>query len=161
MDYRHDPSTDFRDVDELSKEEAREQAEALREGIEYHDYLYYVRNDPEISDATYDRLFSRLRELEEKFPELESPDSPTQRVGAPPLDELERRGHTSVMLSLDTVMRQEEVREFHRRVREKAGRSDGMYTGEPKFDGLSVEVVYRDGELDYGTTRGDGKEGED
>lgn len=161
MDYRHDPSTDFRDADELSKEDAREQAEALREGIEHHDYLYYVRNDPEISDATYDRLFSRLRELEEKFPELESPDSPTQRVGAPPLDELERRGHTSVMLSLDAVMRQEEVREFHRRVREKVGRSDDMYTGEPKFDGLSVEVVYRDGELDYGATRGDGKEGED
>ncbi len=161
MDFRHDPDTDFRDPDELSKDEAAEQVEALRKGIEHHDYLYYVKNDPEISDATYDRLFSRLQELEEAFPELDSPSSPTRRVGAPPADELSRREHTSAMLSLDAVMEKDEVREFHRRVREKVGRGENMYTLEPKFDGLSVEVVYRDGELDYGATRGDGRTGED
>jgi len=161
VDFRRDPETDFRDPEELSKEEAAEQVEALREGIEHHDYLYYVKADPEISDATYDRLFSRLQELEEAFPELDSPNSPTKRVGAPPAEELSRREHTRVMLSLDAVMEAEEVREFHRRVREKVGRSDNMYVLEPKFDGLSVEVVYRDGELDCGTTRGDGRSGED
>ncbi len=161
MDFRHNPKTDFRDPEDLSKDEAAEQVEALREGIEYHDYLYYVKSDPEVSDATYDRLFSRLQELEEAFPDLDSPNSPTKRVGAPPADELERREHTRVMLSLDAVMERDEVREFHRRVREKVGRSENMYTLEPKFDGLSVEVVYRDGELDCGTTRGDGRTGED
>ena len=161
MDFRHNPKTDFRDPEGLSKEEAAEQVEALREGIEHHDYLYYVKNDPEVSDATYDRLFARLQELEEAFPELDSPNSPTKRVGAPPAEELSRREHTRTMLSLDAVMEAEEVREFHRRVREKVGRSDDMYTLEPKFDGLSVEVVYRDGELDCTTTRGDGRTGED
>jgi DNA ligase (NAD+) len=161
VDFRHDPQTDFRDPDELSREEAAEQVKALREGIEHHDYLYYVKADPEISDATYDRLFSRLQELEEAFPELDSPNSPTKRVGAPPVDELPRVDHTATMLSLDAVLEREEVREFHRRVCEKVGRSDNMYTLEPKFDGLSVEVVYRDGGLDRGATRGDGRTGED
>ena len=161
VDFRHDPTTDFRDAEELSKEEAEEQVKALREGIEYHDYRYYVKSDPEISDAAYDKLFSRLQELEDAFPDLDSPSSPTRRVGAPPADELSRREHTRAMLSLDAVMERDEVREFHRTVRERVGRSENMYTLEPKFDGLSVELVYRDGELDYGATRGDGHTGED
>ena len=95
MDFKKNPNADFRDVDNLEKKEAKEQVEALREGIEYHDYRYYVENDPEISDALYDRLFHRLQELEEAFPDLQSENSPTQRVGAEPVDELKAVEHTA------------------------------------------------------------------
>ncbi len=161
LGFRKDPDTDFRDASELTAEEAREQAEALRDGIDYHDYRYYVRNDPVISDAVYDRLFARLRELEEEFPELDSPTSPTKRVGAPPVDELERREHAAPMKSLEAVLEEEEVAGFLGRVRDRLGSRDVSFTVEPKFDGLSVELAYREGELEYGATRGDGRYGED
>ena len=95
MDFKKNPKTDFKEAGKLSKEQARQEIDALREGIEYHDYLYYVKDQPVISDETYDRLFRRLQELERAFPELASADSPTQRVGGRPAARLEKVRHTS------------------------------------------------------------------
>jgi DNA ligase (NAD+) len=163
MDFKHDPDTDsdFKNPEALSKKEAKEQVQALRKTIEYHDYLYYVKNSPAISDHTYDILFDRLRELEETWPDLRSSDSPTQKVGAPPVDSLEKRKHTAPMLSLDAVKEQEQVAKFHDTMADHISLEKDWYVMEPKFDGLSVEVVYRDGSLEYGATRGDGETGED
>ncbi|MBD3278779.1 MAG: DNA ligase (NAD(+)) LigA, partial [Candidatus Aegiribacteria sp.] len=161
MDYRHDPDTDFRDLEDLSNEQMEEQAEALREAIRHHDYLYYVEGAPEISDSAYDKLFRRLCELEEARPELQCDNSPTARVGAPPRESAEKREHASRMLSLHAVMEMEEVEDFHDRVSNVRAGEDNVYVVEPKFDGLSVEIAYRSGDFTYGATRGDGKKGEE
>ena len=161
MDFKHDPDTDFKDPEALSSREAEDQIQALREAIAYHDYLYYVKNRPEISDAAYDALFARLQELEKAWPKLQSDNSPTCRVGAPPVDSLKKRKHASAMLSLDAVLEEEQVAQFHRRLADRFSSEKDRYVLEPKFDGLSVEVVYRDGSFAYGATRGDGREGED
>ena len=161
MDFKHDPDTDFKNPGTLSGKEAKDQVEALRKAIEYHDYLYYVKNSPEISDHTYDVLFARLRELEEAWPDLRSGDSPTQKVGAAPVDSLKKRKHTAPMLSLDAVREQAQVAKFHDKMADHISSENDWYVMEPKFDGLSVEVVYRDGSLEYGATRGDGETGED
>lgn len=160
-DFKKNPSTDFKKVSELDTREARDEIEALREGIDYHDRRYYVRNDPVISDAEYDKLFRRLQELEEAFPEYRSPNSPTRRVGAEPLDELPRVRHTAPMLSLDAKFDWDEVREYGDFVRGEAGDNDVSFVVEPKFDGVSVEVVYDRGKLDFAATRGDGHTGEE
>jgi hypothetical protein len=102
-DFKHNPDTDFENPDNLSQEEARREVEALREGIEYHDHRYYVENKPEISDAVYDKLFRRLQQLEQTFPDLASENSPTRRIGAEPLEELRRVAPTAPMLSLNAV----------------------------------------------------------
>jgi DNA ligase (NAD+) len=135
----------------------------LREQINYHNYLYYVLDSPEISDAEYDRLFDELLELEKKHPELITPDSPTQRVGATPLEEFKTVRHSLPMLSLNKATSEAEFLDFHRRVLELSGLSEKKikYTVEPKFDGLAVELVYRKGILTIGSTRGDGVVGED
>lgn len=161
MDFKKNPKTDFEDVEGLVKEEAREEAEALREGIEYHDYLYYVKNQPRISDAVYDRLFRRLQELEDAFPDLRSDISPTQRVGAEPVDELKKVRHADPMLSLNSALEEKDVRNFHDFVRRNTKDKQVEYVLEPKFDGLSVEVVYENGRFQYGATRGNGEIGED
>lgn len=161
MDFKKRPRTDFKPIDALSRDEAHAEAAALREGIAHHDYLYYVKNKPAISDAVYDKLFHRLEELEEAYPELRSPDSPTQRVGAQPVGQLKKVRHAAAMLSLQAVRESAEVEAFHRLVREKAGKHKLAYVLEPKFDGLSVELVYRKGRLDHGATRGNGDVGED
>lgn len=161
MDFRKNPKTDFRDVDELSEKEARKEVEALREGIDYHDRRYYVQNDPVISDAVYDKLFARLQELEDAFPDLRSESSPTRRVGAPPAEELERVEHTAPMLSLNAALEEKEVRDYFDFVRRKSGKKELDWILEPKFDGASVEVVYKKGEFRSGATRGDGRTGED
>jgi len=161
LDFRHNPDTDFKDVGDLSDEEARREVDALREGIEHHDHLYYVENRPEISDAVYDKLFRRLRALEEAFPELASESSPTRRVGAEPLDELTRVDHTAPMLSLNAVFEADEVKSFLDTVRRSAGKKNPGFVAEPKFDGVSVEVLYEKGEYVRGVTRGDGRTGED
>jgi DNA ligase (NAD+) len=161
MDFERNPKTDFKPARKLSKEEARKEVEALREGIDYHDYLYYVKNKPEISDATYDKLFRRLQELEENFPDLRSPTSPTRRVGAEPVAALKKVRHKTPMLSLNAAVKEEEVRAFHRFVEENMGAGKVVYVAEPKFDGLSVEVVYEKGCFAYGATRGNGEVGED
>ena len=160
MDFRHHPDTDFKPIDTLSEAQARREAEALREGIGYHDYRYYVKNDPDISDATYDTLFQRLQDLEAAFPKLRRNDSPTQRIGAEPVDALNKVRHAAPMLSLEAVLDAEKARAFVERAAERA---DGnvVFDLEPKFDGFSVEVVYEDGKLATGATRGNGEQGED
>jgi len=162
--YVEDPPTDFDPVDDVSTEAAREQAENLREAIRYHDHRYYVQADPAIGDRAYDALFSRLEALEDAF-DLDREGSPTQRVGGEPLDELQSVEHVAPMGSIDQGGEAEEVREFDRRVRDRL--ADADYDGaieyfcEPKFDGLSVEIVYEDGEYERAATRGDGEVGED
>ncbi|MFO8152329.1 NAD-dependent DNA ligase LigA [Thioalkalivibrio sp.] len=160
-DFKKNPSTQFRDVEDLGKQEAKDEIDALREGIEFHDHKYYVENDPVISDSVYDRLFHRLQELEEAFPEYRSENSPTRRVGAEPLDELNRVEHTAPLLSLHAALEQEEFDEFHESVRRQQKSDTVHYVLEPKFDGVSVEIIYEKGHFKEGSTRGDGHHGED
>jgi DNA ligase (NAD+) len=157
--YVSDPETEFMTVDNLDAETAREQAAQLREAIRYHDYRYYVDADPEIGDRTYDALFDRLLALEDAF-DLDTTASPTQRVGAEPLEELDTVEHVAVMRSLDQSGDAEDVREFDERVRGDLGH-DVAYFCEPKFDGLSVEIVYEEGKYERAATRGDGERGDD
>ncbi|MFB6352720.1 MAG: NAD-dependent DNA ligase LigA, partial [Halobacteriales archaeon] len=140
--YVREPPTEFDPVEALNEDAAAAQAARLREAIRYHDYRYYVKNDPVIADRTYDVLFERLQALEDAFG-LATEDSPTQRVGAEPLDELGEVEHVVPMLSLDSSADADDVRAFDERVRDAVG--DVRYLCEPKFDGLSVEVVYEDG----------------
>lgn len=156
--YIRDPELDFKDIGHLTEEEAEKQVELLREALEYHDYRYYVENNPVISDKAYDRLFERLGKVEDEF-DLVIESSPTQKVGGEPLDQLETREHVVEMLSIDASEEEEEIRNFDERVREKAGEID--YHVEPKFDGLSMEFVYENGKLEAAVTRGNGAEGED
>jgi len=140
-----------------------ERVKELREQINHHNYLYYVLDSPEISDAEYDGLFDELSELEEKYPQLVTPNSPTQRVGATPLKEFKTVRHSLPMLSLNKTTSEPEFLDFHRRVLELSGADEKKikYTVEPKFDGLAVELVYENGTLTIGSTRGDGVVGED
>ncbi|WP_256296237.1 NAD-dependent DNA ligase LigA [Haloarchaeobius salinus] len=156
--YVAEPETTFEPVDELTEEAAREQAALLRAAVRYHDYRYYVDHDPVIGDRTYDALFSRLQELEAAF-DLQTEDSPTRRVGGQPVDAFETVEHVAPLLSIDQSGEADDVREFDRRVREAVG--DVEYVCEPKFDGVSIEVVYRDGRYERAATRGDGHEGDD
>ncbi|MEJ2724992.1 MAG: NAD-dependent DNA ligase LigA [Deltaproteobacteria bacterium] len=135
----------------------------LREQINYHNHRYYVLDSPEASDADYDRLFDELSALEERYPELVTPDSPTQRVGAAPLEEFTTVRHALPMLSLNKATSETEFLDFHRRVKDltKAEDKDIQYAVEPKFDGLAVELVYNEGVFTLGSTRGDGLVGED
>ncbi|SDL89765.1 DNA ligase (NAD+) [Halogranum gelatinilyticum] len=159
--YLHDPATEFEAVEELDKEEARAQAEVLREAIREHDHRYYVENDPAIADRTYDALFARLQKLEDVFG-LPTEDSPTRRVGGEPIDELETVEHVVSMLSIDQSGEADDVRAFDERVRRRVGdMGEVEYVCEPKFDGLSLEVVYEDGEFVRAATRGNGEEGDD
>jgi len=135
--------------------------EELRAEIRKHDHYYYVLNQPLISDAEYDRLFRELQELEEKYPQFVTPDSPTQRVGAPPAEEFRPVRHAIPMLSLQNCFSEEEFLEWDRRVRRLLGGRQPVYICEPKLDGLSVELVYENGVLTVGSTRGDGYVGED
>ncbi|HEY7377993.1 MAG TPA: NAD-dependent DNA ligase LigA [Steroidobacteraceae bacterium] len=142
--------------------EARERAAQLRAAIEHHNYRYYALDDPEVSDAEYDRLLRELQALEARFPELVDPRSPTQRVGTTPVAAFVEVEHRVPMLSLDNAFTEEEVRDFDRRVRERLpGTKTVDYTAEPKLDGLAVSLTYQDGELVQGATRGDGMRGED
>jgi DNA ligase (NAD+) len=145
----------------MTREEAQKRLEELRELIHYHNYRYYVLDSPEIPDAEYDRLFQELLELEKQFPELVTPDSPSQRVGAPPLEEFETVAHTIPMLSLDNAFSTEEIRDFDERCRRLLGVSGPLeYVAEPKLDGLAIELVYENGIFTVGSTRGDGFTGE-
>ncbi|MBE3578563.1 MAG: NAD-dependent DNA ligase LigA [Caldanaerobacter subterraneus] len=142
----------------MDREEARKRIEELREKINYHNYRYYVLDQPEISDYEYDMLMRELIELEEKYPEFKTPDSPSQRVGGEPLDEFEPFTHIVPMLSLANAFTAEEIKDFDRRVKEAVGEVE--YVVEPKIDGLSVELVYENGIFTVGSTRGDGIVGE-
>jgi DNA ligase (NAD+) len=137
------------------------QIEKLRDEIRRHEYLYYVLDEPEISDVKFDRMMEELKRLEAEHPELVTPDSPTQRVGGTPRKGFETRKHSPPMISLDNTYSFEELEEFDRRVRELTGRDRVDYVTEHKFDGLSISLIYEGGVLKYGVTRGDGTTGED
>ncbi len=144
------------------REAVTRRIEELRELIRYHNYRYYVLDSPEISDAEYDRLFDELVELERRYPELITPDSPTQRIGAKPLEEFGTYEHRIPMLSLNSVTAEADVRDFDERVRRFLGPESAIeYVVEPKIDGLAMELVYEQGTFSVGSTRGDGYTGED
>src|SRR6202162_970475 len=140
---------------------AAKEIERLRDEIRRHEHLYYVADDPELSDAAFDRLMVRLNELETAHPELLTPDSPTQRVGGAPRDGFQQVRHKTPMVSLDNAFSFEALGEFDRRVRELTGREKVDYVAEHKFDGLSLSLQYEEGKLVRGVTRGDGTTGED
>jgi DNA ligase (NAD+) len=138
-----------------------QKAEALRKALHRHNYRYYVLDDPEISDAEYDRMMQELKQLEENYPQLASPDSPTARVGAPPLEKFDTVAHTVPMLSLDNGFNDEDILDFDRRVKRNLDKqSNILYTAEPKMDGVAVELIYENGKLLTASTRGDGLTGE-
>src|SRR5271169_5715273 len=139
----------------------KKEIEKLREKLRYHEYRYYVLDDPEISDAAYDRMMNRLKELEAASPELVTPDSPTVRVGGPPREGFTTVRHARAMLSLDNAFSFEALKDWDRRVREGTGREKIEYIAEHKFDGLSISLQYEDGVLVRGVTRGDGTTGEE
>lgn len=142
-------------------EEIKRRAGELRERIEFHNRRYYQLDSPLISDAEYDRLMQELLAIERQYPELAAPDSPTQRVGAPPVAAFATVRHDIPMLSLDNAFSDEDAEDFHRRVSQRLGRNDIGYLAEPKLDGLAVSLVYDRGVLVCGATRGDGQTGED
>jgi DNA ligase (NAD+) len=144
-----------------AKNKPQQRVEELREQIRFHNYRYYVLDDPQIPDAEYDRLLRELQVLEEAHPELISADSPTQRIGAKPLNAFGNVHHEVPMLSLDNAFDDEELSEFDRRVRERLDLEELEYTAEPKLDGLAVSLLYEHGILVRGATRGDGSTGED
>src|SRR6266851_7338880 len=135
--------------------------ESLREKIRHHEYLYYVLDNPEISDAEYDKLMQQLKALEAEHPELITADSPTQRVGGKPREGFVKVPHSSPMLSLDNALNEAEMREFDRRVRDLLRGEPYEYVAELKLDGLSMAAHYRDGRMHQAVTRGDGRVGED
>src|SRR5215470_1956145 len=139
----------------------KKETEELREKLRHHEYRYYVLDEPEISDAAYDRLMERLKELEAAHPELVTPDSPTVRVGGTPREGFTTVRHARPMLSLDNAFSYDALRDWDRRVREGSGREKIEYITEHKFDGLSISLQYEGGVLVRGVTRGDGATGED
>lgn len=172
-------------IEQMDREEAEDLAEELREEVRRHDRLYYVESQPEISDAEYDRLYETLKAVEEAFPDLVTPDSPTQRVGAEPQDEFPTHEHAAPMLSLDATREEKEVSRFCERVAEaaeeaglpgevaaedeanttqstseEAASESPRFILQPKLDGASVELVYEEGRLVRGVTRGNGQEGD-
>jgi DNA ligase (NAD+) len=145
----------------MATEVLKKRIEKMREEIEYHNHRYYVLDQPEISDAEYDRLMRELENLENQYPELRTPNSPTQRVGAPPLETFEIVRHTLPMLSLANAFDESEAKDFDKRVKKFLGIStDVSYVTEPKMDGLAIELVYESGHFVVGSTRGDGVNGE-
>jgi len=140
---------------------AKHEIEQLRDKIRHHDYQYYVLDEPELTDAAYDRLMNRLKELEAANPKLITPDSPTARVGGTPRAGFQTVRHARPMLSLDNAFSYEALGDFDRRVRQGIGRVKIEYVAEHKFDGLSISLQYEDGILVRGVTRGDGSTGED
>lgn len=142
-------------------EKAKREIEELREKIRYHDYKYYVENMPEISDQAYDALYRKLLELEKKYPQFVTPDSPTQRVGGKPLEGFPSVKHRIPMLSMDNAYSQEEIKDFDRRVKKLLPQAKISYVVELKIDGVSVSLTYENGILIRGATRGDGFSGDD
>jgi len=144
----------------MDKEEAKNKIGKLKKEIDHHNYLYYIKDNPQISDERYDELMRELQALEDEFPDLKTPDSPAQRVGVKPLTQFATVPHSKPMLSLDGTQNSPEIENFARRMREELGKNIVRYTAEPKFDGLSLELVYENGILVQGATRGDGITGE-
>jgi DNA ligase (NAD+) len=145
----------------MNRTEARKRIAELRDQIRHHDYVYFVEARSEISDREYDRLYAELKGLEAQFPDLVTPDSPTQRAGGEPLKEFKSVRHAVPMMSLDKTYSIEELREFDARVRKLLPNEKVEYVLEPKIDGVSISVRYDDGQLALGATRGDGATGDD
>lgn len=146
----------------MTIEDIKEKAHTLKEKINFHNHRYYVLDSPEISDGEYDRLMRELQDIEAKHPDLISPDSPTQKVGAPPLESFGTLEHSLPMLSLQNAMNVDELREFDAKIKRSLETNfDIEYVAEPKMDGLAVELIYEEGSFKAGSTRGDGIRGED
>ena len=145
----------------MAPKDVEKKIEALRERIRHHEYRYFVLDDPEISDAEFDQLMNQLKKLEAEHPALITPDSPTQRVGGKPREGVVKAAHSSPMLSLDNTYSVDELRNWERRVHELSGREDIDYVCELKLDGMSLALLYENGKLVRGITRGDGSIGED
>jgi len=143
----------------MNKAEAKKNIEQLREEINTHNYKYYVENSPTISDYEFDQLLKKLEDLEKQFPDLVTPDSPTQRVGGEPVEGFESAEHKVPMLSLANTYNFDELREFDERVKKNVGKAE--YVVEPKIDGAGVALLYEGGILIRGATRGDGVTGDD
>lgn len=152
-------------IDELSVEEARPLVDRLRSVVRQHDHQYYVLDRPVISDAEYDRLYRRLQEFEEAFPELRTPDSPTQRVGGDPIDDFEKHEHPEPLLSLSNAFDRKELREWYERcqrgLNDQFGAVEPAIVAELKIDGVAMALTYDHGQLEVAATRGNGVVGED
>jgi DNA ligase (NAD+) len=145
----------------LASTDIQKRTAELRERIEYHNYRYYVLDDPEIADTDYDALLHELHRIEEQYPELRTPDSPSQRVGAPAAQRFAPAEHLVPMLSLGNARSETELRDFDQRIRRELGREPIDYVAEPKLDGLAISLLYQDGRLTRAATRGDGRLGEE
>ena len=147
--------------DRVKSESIQQQIERLRAEIRRHDILYYVHNQPEISDGEYDRLFAELKRLEAEHPDLVTPDSPTQRVSERPLEAFASVTHAVPMLSIDNTYNEAELRVFDKRVKKVLGNNEYHYVVELKIDGLAMSLRYEQGRLVRAATRGDGETGDD
>ena len=145
----------------MNRTQVESRINELRAEIEQHDYRYYVLDDPAVPDAEYDRLMRELQALENEFPELVTPESPTQRVGGQPLDGFEEVRHSTPMLSLANAFADEEIHQFHERVLRGLEVDHVDYVAEPKLDGVAISLRYEQGRLRQAATRGDGTSGED
>ncbi|MCX5704393.1 MAG: hypothetical protein NT066_07905 [Candidatus Omnitrophica bacterium] len=145
----------------MQKEETRKEIERLRQKIHHHDYLYYVLSQPEISDKEYDDLLRKLKELEEKYPEFKTIDSPTVRISGGVSEGFKTVKHKQKMLSIDNTYSFEELKEWDERVHKGLPRAKAEYVAELKIDGLSANITYEKGRLIIAATRGDGETGED
>src|SRR5207237_4973487 len=145
----------------MTRADALQRISELREQIHHHDYLYYAQARPEISDAEYDALMRELREVEAAFPDLVTPDSPTQRVAGQPVDAFRSVEHRAAMLSLDNATSPDDLREFEARLHRALPGTRLAYVCEPKIDGLGIALLYERGRFVRGATRGDGRAGED
>jgi len=143
------------------KRDVGAEIEDLRREIRRHNYLYYVENEPEISDREFDALMERLQELEREHPELVTPDSPTQKVGGEPLEAFQTAEHIQPMLSIDNTYNEEQLREFDARIGRLLAGQEWSYVVEPKIDGVAINLVYLEGSLQRAITRGDGRRGDD
>ena len=143
----------------MNKKEVKKEIKRLCEEINYHNYKYYVENNPVISDYEFDQLLKKLEQLESKFPDLITPDSPSQRVGGEPLESFINVEHKVPMLSLDNTYNYDELREFDERIKKNVGEVE--YVIEPKIDGVGIALLYENGILVRGATRGDGVRGDD
>ncbi|MCK5164451.1 MAG: NAD-dependent DNA ligase LigA, partial [Desulfobacula sp.] len=141
-------------------DQIKKQAKRLQKELTEHSYRYHVLDDPVVSDVEYDMMLKQLIEIEEKFPQFSTSDSPTKRVGAPALDSFDQAIHSIPMLSLDNAFIDQDILDFHKRVVKKLNQEDILYTVEPKLDGVAVELKYENGLLLQATTRGDGVTGE-
>jgi DNA ligase (NAD+) len=143
------------------EEKVKERIEHLRKELHRHNYRYYILDDPEVSDAEYDRLLQELKSLENEYPQFSSPTSPTTRVGSPPLEKFSTIPHTIPMLSLDNAFSDGDIIDFDNRIKRFLKTTNEiLYTAEPKVDGIAVELIYEQGNLVAASTRGDGLIGE-